>query len=152
MGTIATVTSFQTSAESTQTGQQCLRSPINQTSNQMDARRMWLPRKINMAQSHQSRQVCWLANAKLTQRPEVLLQDNQNSKRSLKSDKKECALHQSQNSTFGNLQRLPTPWKESARRLHQNIQGTQNHVLQSNRSIPYTFSTRQQVHHGYGGN
>ena len=43
-------------------------------------------------------------------------------------------------------------WKESARHLHQNIQGKQNHVLRSNRSIPFAFSTRQQVHHGYGGN
>ncbi len=60
---MATVTSFQTSAKSTQTGQQRLRSPTDQTSNQMDARRMWLPHKIYMAQSHQSRQLCGLANA-----------------------------------------------------------------------------------------
>jgi hypothetical protein len=42
-------------------------------------------------------------------RPEVLPRDNQSSKRSFKSDEKEHALHQSQNSAFGNLRHLPTP-------------------------------------------
>jgi hypothetical protein len=41
-----------------------LQSPINRTSHQMDARRLWLPSKINVAQSHQSRPLCGLANAK----------------------------------------------------------------------------------------
>ena len=126
---------------------------IDRTSHQMDARRMWLPSKINLAQSHQRRQLCGMANAKWMQRPEVLPRDNWNSKRPFKSDEKECAIHQSQNSTFGNLGHLPTPWKESSRCLHRNIQGTQNHVLRStNRSIPYTFAMRQQVHHGCGEN
>jgi hypothetical protein len=52
------------SKQGTQTSQQHLRSPIDQTSHQMDARRMWLPSKINLAQSHQSRQLCEMANAK----------------------------------------------------------------------------------------
>jgi hypothetical protein len=42
--------------------------------------------------------------------------------------------------------------EESSRHLHRNIQCTRNHVLRSNRSIPYAFATRQQVHHGYGRN
>ena len=52
---MATATSIQTSVENTQTSQQCLRPPFNQTSHQIDARRMWSPSKINLAQSHQSR-------------------------------------------------------------------------------------------------
>jgi hypothetical protein len=35
----------------------------------------------------------------------------------------------------------PTPWKESSRRLHRNIQYPRDHVLRSNRSIPYAFAT-----------
>ncbi len=148
---MATMTSIQISTKSTQTSQQCLLSPIHQTSHQMDACHMWLPSKIYLAQSHQSRHPCRPANAKWTQCREVLLRDNWNSKRSLKSDKKKCALHQSQNSTFGNVWHLPTPRQESSRHLHHNIQGMQNHVLQSNRPIPYGLAKRQQVHHGYGG-
>ncbi len=37
---------------------------LHRTSHQMDACRMWLPSKINLAQSHQSGQLCGLANAK----------------------------------------------------------------------------------------
>ncbi len=77
------------------TSQQRLQSPIDQTSHQMDARRMWLPSKINLAQSHQSRQLHGLADAERTQHPEVLPQDNRNSERTFKSDEKERALHQS---------------------------------------------------------
>jgi hypothetical protein len=42
--------------------------------------------------------------------------------------------------------------KNCAQRLHRNIHGTRNHVLKSNRAVPYAFSTWQQEHHGYGGN
>ena len=59
-GAMATAMSIQASAKGTQTSQQRLQPPIDQTSHQMDARRMWLSRKINMAQSHQSRQLCGL--------------------------------------------------------------------------------------------
>jgi len=51
---------------------QAIRSPIDRTSCQMDAHGMWLPCKINLAQSHQSRQLHGLANVERTQRPEVL--------------------------------------------------------------------------------
>jgi hypothetical protein len=38
----------------------------------MDARQMWIPGKINVAQGHKSRQLCGLANAYGTQRPKIL--------------------------------------------------------------------------------
>jgi hypothetical protein len=44
-GTVATKEPIQTRVEGTTTGQQRLRPPINQTSHQMDARRMWIPSK-----------------------------------------------------------------------------------------------------------
>jgi hypothetical protein len=72
MGTVATEALIQTSLEGTMTGQQRLQPPINQTSHQMDARRMQIPGKINLAQSHKSGQLCGLANANGTQRPKVL--------------------------------------------------------------------------------
>jgi hypothetical protein len=61
---MATAISIQVNMKGTQTSLQRLGPSIDQTSHQMDARRMWLPSKINMAQSHQSRQLRGLANAK----------------------------------------------------------------------------------------
>jgi hypothetical protein len=60
---MATVTPIQTSTENTKTSQQCLQSPIDQASHQMDARHLWLPFKIELAQSHQGGQVCVLVYA-----------------------------------------------------------------------------------------
>jgi hypothetical protein len=50
------------------TGKQCIGSPIHQASNQMDARSMQIPGKINVAQSSRSRKLRGLANAYHTQR------------------------------------------------------------------------------------
>ena len=61
--TLATETTIQTSTTGTTTGQQCIRPPIKQTSHQMDARRMWIPGKIDLDQSHKSRQLREVANA-----------------------------------------------------------------------------------------
>ncbi len=62
-GTVATAASIQTNKESTLTNQQRLGSPVNQTSHQMDACRMWLPSKIDLDQGHQSGQLRGLADA-----------------------------------------------------------------------------------------
>ena len=43
-------------------GQHCLQSPINQTGHQMDARPMWIPGKIDVAQGHKGGQLRGLAN------------------------------------------------------------------------------------------
>jgi hypothetical protein len=62
-GTVATKAPIQTSMKGPQTGQHCLQSPINQTGHQMDARRMWIPGKIGVAQGHKGGQLRGLANA-----------------------------------------------------------------------------------------
>ncbi len=45
----------------------------------MHARRMWIPGKIDLAQSHKSRQLHGLADANGTQHPKVLPQSNRDS-------------------------------------------------------------------------
>ncbi len=47
---------------------------------------------------------------------------------------------------------LPTPQKESERRIHPNEQNMQYHVLWSDRAMPNMIATRQQVHHGNSTN
>ncbi len=79
MGTVATKAPIQTSAEGTPTDQQRLQPPINQTSHQMDARRLWIPGKIDLAQSHESGQLRGLADANGMQHPKVLPRSNQDS-------------------------------------------------------------------------
>ena len=67
-------------------------------------------------------------------------------------------LNQTKKSTFPQrttcpiqkMQHISTPWQESTQCIPQNVQGTQNHVLQPNRPVPYRLATRQQIHHGDG--
>lgn len=62
-GTVATEVPIRTSTEGPLTGKQRLRPPINQTGHQMDAHRMWIPGKIDVAQGHRGGQLRGLANA-----------------------------------------------------------------------------------------
>ena len=63
MGTEETNAYIQTRAEGPLTGQENLRPPINQPGHQMDARRMWIAGKIDMAQGHKGGQLRGLADA-----------------------------------------------------------------------------------------
>ena len=51
-----------------------------------------------------------------------------------------------------NMRHFSTPWQESMWCIHQNVQGTRNHVLRPNKQVLYTLATRQQIHHGDGQN
>jgi hypothetical protein len=59
---------------------------------------------------------------------------------------------QSKDSTIRNMQHLLPQGQESVQGVYPNVHGTQNHVLWSNRSVPYKISARQQINHGYDGN
>jgi hypothetical protein len=68
----------------------------------MDARRLWIPGQINLAQSHQSGKLRGPANADRMQRPKVLFQDNQNRKGASETNKEERTVHQNLGNTAGN--------------------------------------------------
>ncbi len=86
----------------------------------MNARRLWIPGQIDLAQSHQSGQLCGLADADWMQRPEVLPRDHWNRKGASEPNKKKCMVHQSKGKggAIWNMQHLPPPRQESAQLIH----------------------------------
>ncbi len=118
----------------------------------MDACRMQLPSKINLAQSHQSRQLRGLVDVEWTQHPEVLPRDNWKAKGHLNQTRKNVRSTKAKTSPFETCDTSQLHSKKVKDVYTETYMIRKNHVLRSNRAVPYAFSRWQQVHHGYGGN
>ena len=91
------------------TGQQCLRPPLHQRSDQVDARGLWVPSQINMAQGGKGRELYWLAAPHRTERQQMLPRNHRNPKWAHESNTKECAINKSQTHNMGTTGTVPSP-------------------------------------------
>jgi hypothetical protein len=111
------------------TGQQCLRPPFHRRSDQVDARGLWVPSKINMAQGGKGRELYWLAAPHRTERQQILPRNHRNPKRTHDSNMKERAINKSQTHNMGTTSTVPsrrtqhiaTHGQESVRCIHASI-------------------------------
>ena len=90
------------------TGHQCLRPPLHRRSDQMDARCLWVPSQIHMAQGSKSRKLHWLAAHHRRERQKILPRNHRNPKRAHESNTKERAINKSQTHNMGTTDTVPS--------------------------------------------
>ena len=93
--------SHQARQESIMSGQQCLRSPIDGASNQMNARRLWIPSQINVVEGHQSRKRHGMAATHSQECYEVLSRDCRDTKKAHESHKEKCQIYNTSGTSKG---------------------------------------------------
>jgi hypothetical protein len=95
----------------------------------VDARGLWVPSKINMAQGGKGRELYWLAAPHRTERQQILPRNHRNTKRTHDSNMKERAINKSQTHNMGTTSTVPsrrtqhiaTHGQESVRCIHASI-------------------------------
>jgi len=90
------------------TSQQRLRPPLHRRSDQMDARCLWVPSQIHMAQGSKSRKLHWLAAHHRRERQKILPRNHRNPKRAHESNTKERAINKSQTHNMGTTDTVPS--------------------------------------------
>ena len=110
-------------------GQQCLRPPLYQRSDQVDACGLWVPSQLNMAQGGKGRKLHWLAAPHRMERQQILPRNHRNPKRAHESNTKEPAINKNQTHNMGTTgtvpsqrtQHITTHGQESARCIHVSM-------------------------------
>ena len=142
------------------TGQQRLRPPLHRRSDQVDARGLWVPSQINMAQGGKGRELHWLAAPHRTEHQQILPRNHRNPKRAHESNTKDRVINQSQTHNMGTTdtvlsrrtQHITTHGQESARCIHASIWHTRYSILQLERPFPHAipknvYITRFSLHY-----